>query len=253
MRRAILNTTFRTVVTSKTLLSIALTQYKLPPGKVQRIRTGVDVNRFQPRRSLGGRESFGVGENEILFGYIGGFRAEKNLGLLLRAFHSAQLPNAKLLMVGEGPCRSELEEAVRDLGIQSKVIFTGHQLDPAPFLSMLDVFVMSSATEQVSNAQLEAMASGLPVICTDVGDCRDLLGATASSCLVPPGDMNAFKCALHEIGTNLELRAMIGAANRRRTVSDHSKDRMVQEYRELLDSAILGPSSESLRSSCSAH
>ena len=165
-RRAILNAIFRTVVTSKTLLSIALTQYKLAPGKVQLIGTGVDVNRFHPHRDRFGRENLGATEDDVLFGYVGGLRPEKNLDLLLYSFHASQLPNSKLLLVGEGPCRPELENLVRKLDLQGKVIFAGHHADPAPVLGMLDAFVMSSLTEQVSNAQLEAMASGLPVICT---------------------------------------------------------------------------------------
>jgi glycosyltransferase involved in cell wall biosynthesis len=237
-KRALLSTAFRTVVTSKTLLSIALTQYKLPARKVQLIRTGVDVNRFQSRRNTAGRRDVGIGEGDFLFGYVGGLRPEKNLSLLLESFHTAQLPNSTLLLTGEGPCRGELESLVRNLGIQSKVIFAGHRADTAPILGMLDAFVMSSATEQVSNAQLEAMASGLPVICTDVGDCRELLGESAEHCVAPLGDSNAYSHALRRIATDPELRSALGAANRARTVDRYSKERMVGEYQALLEQAI---------------
>ena len=236
-RRAILNTIFRTVVTSKTLQSIALTQYKLAPRKVQLIGTGVDVNRFEPHRDLVARQKLGVTEDEVLFGYVGGLRPEKNLSLLLRSFHASQLPNAKLLLVGEGPCRPELESLLRKLDLQSKVILAGHRADPAPVLGMLDAFVMSSLTEQVSNAQLEAMASGLPVICTDVGDCRELLGENALHCVVPSGDVDAYAHAMRELATDHGLRSALGAANRARTVDRYSKARMVAEFRALLEAA----------------
>ncbi len=236
-RRAILNTIFRTVVTSKTLLSIALRQYKLAPKKVQLIGTGVDVNRFQPRRNISERQKLGVTEDDVLFGYVGGLRPEKNLSLLLRSFHASQLPNGKLLLVGEGPGRRELESLVRKLDLQDKVILAGHHADPAPVLGMLDVFVMSSLTEQVSNAQLEAMASGLPVICTDVGDCRQLLGENALHSVVPSGDVNAYAHAMREVANDPGLRSALGAANRARTVDRYSKARMVAEFRALLDAA----------------
>ena len=236
-RRAILNTIFRTVVTSKTLLSIAVTQYKLAPGKVQLIGTGVDIDRFQPHRDRSGRTELGVTEDQVLFGYVGGLRPEKNLSLLLGAFHASQLPNSKLLLVGEGPCRPELESLVRKLEMQSKVIFAGHHANPAPVLGMLDAFVMSSVTEQVSNAQLEAMASGLPVICTDVGDCRELLGESALDCVVPSGDVNAYARALQKVAADSGFRSALGSANRARTVGRYSKARMVAEFQTLLETA----------------
>jgi glycosyltransferase involved in cell wall biosynthesis len=121
------------------------------------------------------------------------------------------------------------------------VIFPGRQLDPAPYLAMLDVFAMSSATEQVSNAQLEAMASGLPVVCTDVGDSRELLGETSEGCVVAPDDEEGYAQALRQVAENPERRARIGAANRGRAVERYSKERMVREYAALLGEAINRP------------
>ena len=102
----------------------------------------------------------------------------------------------------------------------------------------MDVFVMSSLTEQVSNAQLEAMASGLPVICTAVGDSGELLGETAGGCLVPSGDEQAYKVALMRLGLDKSLRERLGAENRARTIEWYSKDRMVAEYGALFESAV---------------
>ena len=237
-RRFILRTVFRTVVTSQTMLTIAKTQYKLRSDKIQLIRTGVDVNRYQPSRNTAGRMSLGVGDKDLLWGYIGGLRPEKNLGLLLRAFKSARLPNSKLLLVGDGPCRRELEALARSLCIADRTIFAGHQTNPARYLAMLDCFVMSSATEQISNAQLEAMASGLPVICTDVGDSRALLGEEAECCVVPPGDAVSYARALQNLASSAPLRAGLGSVNRRRSIDSYSKDRMVREYAALLECAL---------------
>jgi glycosyltransferase involved in cell wall biosynthesis len=241
-RRLILNRIFSTVVTSRTLLGIANTQYKLRSGKVQLIRTGVDVTRYQPRENRAGREAYGIVAGTVVFGYVGGLRAEKNLGLLLRAFQLAQLRDSKLMLIGDGPCRSELETLAAELGIRRQLVFAGHQADPASHFAMMDVFVMSSATEQVSNAQLEAMASGLPVVCTDVGDSRDLLGANGESGVVPSSDTGAYARALREVAESAELRAAWGAANRQRAITHHSKDRMVREYGELLERAVTGRS-----------
>jgi L-malate glycosyltransferase len=236
-RRVVLNTIFRTVVTSQTMFSIARNEYKLAARKVQLIRTGVDVARYQPGRNQAGREALGVRDDTVLFGYLGGLRPEKNLGLLVRAFHAGGISNAKLVLAGEGPCRREIEGLVAELGLSGQVVFAGHQLDPVPYLSMLDVFVMSSLTEQVSNAQLEAMASGLPVICTSVGDSRELLGESPD-CVVAPQNQSAYARALLLTASDAGLRARLGAANRRLAVTFFPKDRMVREYANLFEVAV---------------
>jgi glycosyltransferase involved in cell wall biosynthesis len=237
-RRALLNAVFQTVATSQTMLRIAHDQYKLASSKVRLIRTGVDAERYKPRRNSEARRALGMAEGTILFGYLGGLRAEKNVGMLIRAFHAAELPDARLILAGEGNCRRELEALVTELKIGAKVLFTGIQQDPAPYLSMLDVFVMSSLTEQVANAQLEAMASRLPVICTDVGDCRELLGEAAEGCVAAAGHVEGYAQILRRFAASAELRSEMGAANRRRAVERYSKEGMVREYAALLDEAL---------------
>jgi glycosyltransferase involved in cell wall biosynthesis len=230
-RRILLNTIYRTAVTSQNMLNIALRDFKIAPRKLQLIRTGVDVNRYRP--------TAGIPHDGMVFGYLGGLRPEKNLSFLIRCFHEAAIPESKLILAGEGTCRGELTALVQELRLADRVIFAGHQTDPTRFLSGLDVFVMSSVTEQVSNAQLEAMASGLPVICTDVGDSRELLGEAAAGCVAPSNDQDLYTRALRALGSDAARRAALGAANRARTVQFYSKDRMVNEYRELIENAIV--------------
>jgi glycosyltransferase involved in cell wall biosynthesis len=239
-RRALLNTIFRTVATSHTMYSIARNQYKLPARKVQLIRTGVDLNRYRPWRNEAGRRELGLTNDTVLFGYLGGLRPEKNLGLLIRSFHAGGVSNAKLVLAGEGPCRRELEDLATKLELRKRVVFLGHQPDPCAYLALLDVFVMSSATEQVSNAQLEAMASGLPVVCTDVGDSRELLGEAAMGWAVAPNDEAAYTRALRKMAADPDTRLKVALSNRARAVNHYSKVRMVDEYGVLLQSAIPG-------------
>lgn len=237
-RRVILSGIFQTVATSQTMLRIARDQYKLRSNKIRLIHTGVDAERYQPRQNQDGRRALGIAEGTVLFGYLGGLRPEKNLALLIRAFHAAELMDARLILGGEGNCRRELEALVAELNLGAKVLFAGRQQDPAPYLAMLDVFVMSSLTEQVANAQLEAMASGLPVICTDVGDCRELLGEASEGCVAATGDEQAYARILRRFATAASLRSEIGAANRKRAVERYSKEGMVREYAALFDQAL---------------
>jgi len=237
-RRVLLNRIFRTAVTSGTMLNVARREFRLAPNKVQLIRTGVDVARFRPSTDRSARTRWNTDADAVLFGYLGGLRPEKNLSLLIRAFHAAAVPKSKLILAGEGACRAELEHLSKDLGVNDRVILAGHQPDPAGFLAALDVFVMSSLTEQVSNAQLEAMACGLPVICTAVGDSGELLGEAADGCVIASGDETAYTSAIARLGLDEAARETAGAANRIRAVKYYSKDRMVSEYGALFESAV---------------
>jgi glycosyltransferase involved in cell wall biosynthesis len=238
MRRLVLNRIYTTVVVSRRLLAIAREQFKLRPQKVRWIRTGVDVERFHAGREAGWRSRFGLSEEDLVFGYVGGLRTEKRLDLLLTAFAKAGAGSAKLVLIGEGNCRRDLQELVDVLGIASRVVFAGQVQDPRSWLRALDVFVMSSATEQTPNALLEAMACGLPAICTDVGDCADILGLSVPPAVVPSGDVEAYADALLVFAGDRELRLARGMANRQRAVTQYSSKRMIQEYAALYCAAV---------------
>jgi glycosyltransferase involved in cell wall biosynthesis len=236
-RRLLLRRAFAVAVTSRTLRDISIQRFKLPPDKVRWIRTGVDGERFRPGLSRDWRRQVGVSDGELLFGFLGGLRPEKNLGLLLRAFAAARLPNAKLALVGDGAERAELGQAAREAGIAERVLFPGRMSDPTVCLAALDVFVLSSCTEQTSNSLLEAMACGLPAVSTDVGDSRELLGDAGPPVLVPSKDLQAYTHALTALACNPEFRQRLGAANRRRCLEQYPLERMIREYAALYEAA----------------
>ncbi len=236
-RRIVLNRIYKTVVVSTTALNLALHCFKLRPSKVQFIRTGVDAERFQPRRNHAWRERHGIPDGAVLFGYVGGLREEKNAQLLVRAFAEARLPNAWLALIGDGPCRRELEGLRDELGLGEKLIFEGQVADTAPYLAAFDVFALSSLTEQTPNALLEAMACGLPAITTRVGDVPEILGACPGPAPVAPYDLGAYVEAMRVMAGQPELRAAAGAANRQRVTSHYSLERMSREYAALYQAA----------------
>ena len=105
-----------------------------------------------------------------VIGTVAALREEKNISRLMHAF--AMLPAGRLVIVGDGPQRPALEALAASLGVAERVCFAGHHLDTAAFYAQFDIFALSSDTEQMPLSVIEAMASGLPVVSTDVGDVR---------------------------------------------------------------------------------
>ena len=237
-RRVFLNTIHTTVVGSRNLEDIALRRYRVNPRKLRFIPNGVDVERIRPGRAADWRRELGLPESAVVFGFLGALRAEKNLELLLGAFRDAQLPTARLVVVGQGPMRAAWEAAARELGLGSQVVFAGFVEDRVRALAGIDVFVMSSTTEQAPLALLEAMAAGLPAVCTDVGDTREILGAPQQEFVLPLGDRAGYAARLRELASSPELRARLGGANRERAVAEYSLARMVRNYLDLFDGAL---------------
>ncbi|HUQ94539.1 MAG TPA: glycosyltransferase [Bryobacteraceae bacterium] len=237
-RRILLRGIHRTIVNSKNLLQIALQEYKLPPCKVKLIRNGIDVRRFVPGRNMDLRGQLGAGENTLLYGFVGRHRAEKNLRVLVEAFAAANIENAKLVLVGDGPERGAIEAIATRLLAPDRVIFPGEVDDALPYLQAFDVFVMSSLTEQTPNAMLEAMSCGLPAISSNVGDVRDILGCDNSLITMGPNDTGAMSGAMKAVAANAELRSELGARNRTRCAEHYSLNRMVNEFAECYQQSL---------------
>jgi L-malate glycosyltransferase len=236
-RRLFLRRTYAVAVTSRTMRDVCMTQFGVPAERACWIRTGVDAQRFRPGQCPDWRLQIGARDDELLFGYLGRLRPEKNIGLMMRAFAAARIEGARLILIGDGPSQAELEQLARELGIAGSVVFAGHAPDPVRCLAALDVFVMSSSTEQTSNALLEAMACGLPALSTDVGDSSEVLGSPGEPAIVPAGDLAAYTRALTAMAESAELRAELGAANRRRCATEYPVERMVREYEALYRAA----------------
>ena len=237
-RRILLNRIHRTVVVSKRLLAIALDRYRIRPSKVRYIPNGLDIQRFHPGGDRSLRQAWGVSPGDLVFGYVGHLRVEKNLGFLIRAFLAAAIPHARLVLVGDGAERANLEQLIRESDAGQRVILAGAFPDPFPCLAAFDVFVMSSTTEQAPISLLEAMACGLPCVCTDAGDTGEMLGPLESPFVVPLNDFERYCAALKAIADGAGLRAGIGQENRKRCVGLYSADEMVRQYRKTYLEAV---------------
>ena len=204
-------------VPSRTLERIATKTWRLSPPRVRYVPNGVDLARFTPTaHSL---------RDPPLIGTVAVLRAEKNVARLLRALALLPAGAARLLVIGDGPERASLERLAAALGIAAHVEWAGYIHDPAPMLQTLDIFALSSDTEQMPLSLLEAMAAGLPAACTDVGDVGMILPAGQRPYIVPLGDA-ALATALRDLIADPALRASLGAANRARAAAEFDQAAM---------------------------
>jgi glycosyltransferase involved in cell wall biosynthesis len=140
---------------------------------------------------------------------------------------------ATLLVVGDGPLRAPLESHAARLGIAAQVRFLGHRPDVEQILGAADVFVLSSASEGMSNTILEAMACGLPVVATRVGGADEMVVDGETGRLVPPAGPRELAGAVTALMADpLAARAM-GAAGRRRAEQEFSLSGMLRRYESL--------------------
>jgi len=138
-------------------------------------------------------------------------RREKRLDRLIECFAALPDQTAQLLIVGGGPERDALEAQAKSLG--GRVRFAGEQSDVAPFLNDMDIYALSSDTEQMPISLVEGMASGLPVAATNVGDVASMVCDANRAHVVPLGDDAALTNAMAKLCSDASLRAELGAAN----------------------------------------
>ncbi|MDR3536848.1 MAG: glycosyltransferase, partial [Acetobacteraceae bacterium] len=144
------------------------------------------------------------------------------------------LAPVRLVIVGDGPERAALEAQVASLGLVGQVTFTGHREDTPALYAGFDLFALSSDTEQMPLSVLEAMASGLPVAATDVGDVAAMLAAENAGFVVPLAE-DALAGALAALIDDPELRRRLGTANRTKAAREFDQATMAQRWRALWD------------------
>ena len=167
-------------------------------------------------------------EGAILF--VGVLRKQKGLDCLLTAL--ARVGNApwRLCLVGPGPEEPALQRMAQQLGVSDRVRFVGQVEDPSPYYRRASLFVLPSWAEGMSNALLEAMAFGLPVVATRVGGSVDVIEDGVTGLLVEPGDPEQLAAAMARVLTDRGLARTLGGNAREAILRGHSMDAMVNQY-----------------------
>ncbi len=182
--------------------------------------------------------SLGFHSEAIVIAVVASLTANKGHGILLEAF--AQVfrshPSIRLLIVGDGPLREQLEASTRQLTVDQAVIFTGIRKDVFDLLQMADIFVLpSQIREGLGVAVIEAMAMGLPVIGTNLGGIPELIQDNKNGLLVPPGDVGQLVEALMKLVNDQALRTDMGNRGREMYEEKFTMSRMIRQIETLYD------------------
>jgi sugar transferase (PEP-CTERM/EpsH1 system associated) len=218
----------------------------IPAGRVRQIYNGVALELFCQRS--GPKPDLAppgfLAPDSVVIGTVGRLAEVKDHRTLLRAFAVlgvAQQPAAqdlRLVIAGEGPFRGELEAAIRDLGLTQRVWLAGDRSDIHRLLQMLDIFVLPSLAEGISNTILEAMATGLPVVATRVGGNVELVQDGVTGTLVPATQADALAAGIGAYIADPELRRRHGIAGRDFVARAFDWDRCVSDYLSVYDDLL---------------
>ncbi len=226
----------RVIAVSEELKQHLITKTHFPAGKIDVIVNGVDTDIFQPRpKPQKLFAEFRLPQGAKIIGSTGRFSREKGYHILIESFSLVvqKIPDAHLLLVGDGPQRDELERQSRETGCGDKIVFAGVRSDIPELLNLFDIFALPSIYEGTSMSLLEAMASGTPPVATEVGGNLSIIKNQESGLLVPSENPSALAEAIIELLSDDGKRNAFGKAAQRKIKADYSQENMVRRYSEL--------------------
>ena len=227
------------IVVAEAVRVAVVARDRLPDARVTTIYNGVDLSKFSPptaQQRLESRTRFGFGLGDFVVGMVAGFRPEKSHDVFFAGLAQAlsRIPTLKVLAVGGGELLSQFQEQISHGKLAQRVVFTGELTDVLPCLWSMDVACLTpGSNEGFSNALIEQMAVGLPLIVTDVGGNAEAVIDGVNGYVVPVGDAGALSAALIRMYQNREGQRAMGRASRQRAEERFSLDRMCAEHARL--------------------
>lgn len=214
-----------TVVANSNAAGARLRREGVPAAKIAIIPNGIDLAAFRPRTPRLPRTVI----------VVANLRPEKRHDVLIDAAPIVlrHFPDARFQFVGDGPERARLEAHAAARGVSAAIEFAGHEPDVPARLSRADLFVLPSQSEGFPNAVIEAMASGLAVVASDLEATRELIEDGHTGLLVPAGDANALASALCRLMADEDAVERIGSSARAHVFGRYSFDRMIAAFDDL--------------------
>ena len=209
----------------------------VPSAKIQKIYNGIpDINvPKESRNKL--RTEWGIDENDFVVGAISRLDPIKGISFLIQAIKrliTEDHLHLRLILLGDGPQRAELEKLVLDLGLTNNVMFLGHRNDARKYLTAFDLFVLPSLSECHSISLLEAMCANLPIICSDVGGNRETVTHNKDALIVQPRDIAGLAAAIRRVTHDKQLTYMLGLSARKRYENEFTHNIMLRKTADVL-------------------
>lgn len=229
--------TYATVACAASQRPVLLSE-GVDPNKIVYIPNGLPIAEMRSTAANApGRDAVGLPDGAPLVIQVGVFREEKNQVGALEAVAGIRAADidAHLVFVGDGPTKAAVERRAEELGAGEWAHFLGRRSDVPALLPLADVLVQPSLADAMPLTVMEAMAIGVPVVATEVGDVPSMLEGRAGL-LVPPGDQAGLEAALTELLRDPARRAELGAAGEE-IASGQDSATMVRSYEDLFDSA----------------
>lgn len=240
--RALARVSDRIIAISPAQQSDLVEVFRIAPArKVVMVPLGLDLDALERTPDRGGRlrHEAGFPDDAVVCGYVGRLVPIKHADLLIRAFAEVygRQPRARLLVVGDGECRVDLERLVGELNLTRSVRFIGWQTNLIDVYGAMDVVALTSRNEGTPVALIEAAAAGKAIVATRVGGVPDVVETERTGLLVPDDDLAALASALERLVVDSALRARLGEAARTNSISRFGYVRLVDDLDALYRAA----------------
>jgi len=219
------------VVPSHTLARLARQSWGISKKKLHYIPNGIVSERFKAPFDQAYCDSLGIREGTLVIGTVAALRPEKNIGRLIEAFSLLEdsHSNCQLVIVGDGIGLPALKMLAERVCRKGNVVFAGNEPKPERLLSRFDIFALSSDTEQMPLSVLEAMATGLPIVATRVGDVAKMVSSDNEP-YIAGSDAKVLSANLLNMLAAPDIREAIGEANREKVSRDYELETMIEAY-----------------------
>lgn len=228
------------IANSGAVRKLLMEEFQVPAARVHLLHNGVDFDRFNLGRGDRRKIDGNLGPETKLILNVANMNSEvKGHAVLIEAARTvcSLMPQAKFVLIGDGPLRPGLERSAKECGLQDNVLFLGRRNDVAEILSCADLFVFPSFVEGLPNSVLEAGAFGLPIVATPVGGIPEVISDGVTGLLVRPRDSQALAESILRVLKDPDLAARLSHACRERVRAQFSFDRLINDLGRLYDVA----------------
>lgn len=239
-RRIALPAAHALVVPSHLLERVAVKAWKQPRERIHRISNGIDVAAYARKPDARAIPGFKRLPGHTVVGTLAGLREVKDLPMLVRAMGGMK-SRAQLVIVGEGPEREAIQDTIDNMGMEKTVLLPGFLPDPHRYMGLFDIFALSSKSEQQPIAVMEAMAAGLPIASTPVGDVAQMIAPENLPAIADDWNPVHLRDRIETLAAHPEARAAVGKANQARARALFDEKAMITAYAALYGQAVGRP------------